>query len=381
MKKTYLILMAGLAVAACHDHGHHDHDHDHGHDHDHEAEELVEHSHNSNEIEISEERQEALGIESSPLAYSQFSALISCSAQIDRPVSASAPVIATSEGVLLYNLDITEGTAVSKGQKVASVSSSGLSGGDPVLIARSAYEAAASEFRRDSLLLESNIISTSHYEQSRLAYIQARSEYESLVSDDASVAVRTPASGYVTEVLAGNGTFVQKGQEIARVASDNRFQIRCDVPERYLSLLSEIKDADFTTAAGESFSVSGLSGRLLSYSRTVKDGYVPVVFEVGYHPALASGQMVDVHIKAGAAREVLSVPVSALIEEQGSYSVFVRLDEDCFEKRAVRTGAADAFSVEILDGLQAGEEIVVSGAMQVKLASVASAPSGHNHNH
>ena len=64
---------------------------------------------------------------------------------------------------------------------------------------------------------------------------------------------------------------------------------------------------------------------------------------------------------------VLSVPVSALIEEQGVYSVFIRLDEEGYKKQWVTLGANNGSEVQILSGLKPGDEVVTRGAYQIKL--------------
>ena len=84
----------------------------------------------------------------------------------------------------------------------------------------------------------------------------------------------------------------------------------------------------------------------------------------------------------GASGNVISVPESALTEEQGLYFVYVRLDEDCYRKQHVTLGRDNGRRVEILSGLEAGDEVVTEGAYHIKLASVSTVvPEGHTHNH
>ena len=78
---------------------------------------------------------------------------------------------------------------------------------------------------------------------------------------------------------------------------------------------------------------------------------------------------------------MISVPTTALTEEQGIYFVYVKLDEEGYKKQEVRIGADDGLRTEILSGLKAGDEVVTRGAYQVKLASVSGAIPGHTHNH
>ena len=79
--------------------------------------------------------------------------------------------------------------------------------------------------------------------------------------------------------------------------------------------------------------------------------------------------------------EVISVPRSALTEEQGVHFVYLQLDASCYRKQAVTLGATDGQRVEIRSGLQGGERLVTRGAIHVKLASASNAIPAHTHNH
>ena len=77
----------------------------------------------------------------------------------------------------------------------------------------------------------------------------------------------------------------------------------------------------------------------------------------------------------------MSVPETALTEEEGTKYVYVRLDDNCYAKREVRTGAGNGERIEITDGLKPGETVVTKGAIHVKLASASNAIPAHTHSH
>ena len=79
--------------------------------------------------------------------------------------------------------------------------------------------------------------------------------------------------------------------------------------------------------------------------------------------------------------EVLSVPHTALTEEQGIYFVYVQLDEECYARREVKLGADNGREVALLSGIHPGERVVMQGAYHVRLASVSKAIPGHSHEH
>ena len=80
--------------------------------------------------------------------------------------------------------------------------------------------------------------------------------------------------------------------------------------------------------------------------------------------------------------QALTIPNSALLEEQGTYFVFVQVNPELFEKREVKVGITDGLKTEILKGISQQERVVTKGAILVKLAQATGtldAHSGHNH--
>lgn len=79
---------------------------------------------------------------------------------------------------------------------------------------------------------------------------------------------------------------------------------------------------------------------------------------------------------------MISVPRTALTEEEGVYFVYIEVSPEHFRKQRVETGLSDGVSTEIVEGLKGGERIVVKGATLLKLAANSGkAPQGHTHNH
>jgi multidrug efflux pump subunit AcrA (membrane-fusion protein) len=78
----------------------------------------------------------------------------------------------------------------------------------------------------------------------------------------------------------------------------------------------------------------------------------------------------------------LTIPNSAILEEQGNFSVFVQITPELFEKREVTPGTTDGLRTEILKGVNPGERVISVGAILVKLAQATGsldAHSGHVH--
>lgn len=76
----------------------------------------------------------------------------------------------------------------------------------------------------------------------------------------------------------------------------------------------------------------------------------------------------------------VTIPESALVHEDDGDFVFVQLEATEFERVHVETGANDGQVVEILSGLEPGEEVVVEGTFLLKSAARAEElGGGHSH--
>ncbi|MFR9165742.1 MAG: efflux RND transporter periplasmic adaptor subunit [Dysgonomonas sp.] len=110
--------------------------------------------------------------------------------------------------------------------------------------------------------------------------------------------------------------------------------------------------------------------------------YTPVNFDFDNKGRIIEGSFVEVYLKSFPVNDAIVLPVSALIEEQGHFFVFVALEhEGEYVKKEVRIGASDGINRQILQGLNEGDRVVTQGAYAVKLASMSNAMPEHSHQH
>jgi multidrug efflux pump subunit AcrA (membrane-fusion protein) len=145
-----------------------------------------------------------------------------------------------------------------------------------------------------------------------------------------------------------------------------------------------VNDANFKPAYDNEalYKLSALNGRLVSYGRSATEngGFIPVVFEFDNVGDLIPGSFVEVYLLSNNSTEALTVPLTAITEEQGLYFVYIQVEDEAFLKRQVTLGANDGERVEILQGVAEGEQVVTHGAYNIKLASTSTAiPHGHTH--
>ena len=385
MKKTLLLGTLGLfLLGACHSHSADEHA---GHDHEAETTDAHDHGHGgSNEIVLTPDKAKAAGVTVSEVQPGIFHRVIKTSGQVLAAQGDERVAVAPVSGVVNLQGRVIEGMRVGKGEALLTLSSNQMAEGDPVEKARVAYETAKKEYERMESLLPDRIVSEKDFARAREAYENARISYEAVAKNQTAGGqmVTAPIGGYVKSLLVKEGDYVSVGQPVATLTQNQRLFLRADVSEKYYKDLSGIASAHFRTPYDDTtYALDELNGRLLSYGKASgTDGYyIPVTFEFDNRGGIVPGSFVEVFLLSQPMENVLTLPESALTEEQGSFFVYRQLDEECYEKQLVNVGASDGERVQILNGIKAGDRIVTEGAYQVKLASASNAIPAHTHEH
>ena len=368
-----------------HDHANEkDHKHSEGDGHDHGAE-ATEDSH-TDEILFSKEQAQLVGLKTETVAPGSFYNSIKTSGQIQASQGDEAVIAATSNGIVSFtNPSITDGTAVKAGQSIVTISAKKLLEGDPSVKARIEYETAQKEFQRAESLVKDQIISAKDFEQARLRYETAKTVYQAQAGNmtAAGVSVTAPIAGYIKNRLVAQGEYVSVGQPIATVSQNRRLQLRAEVSENNFKILKSISSANFKPAYDNVvYKLSELNGRLLSFGKASTDQsfYIPVTFEFDNVGDIIPGAYTEVYLLSTLQENVISVPVSAITEEQGLNFVYLQTGAEEYKKQEVTLGQNNGERVQILSGLPRGAKVVTKGVYQVKLAATSSVmPEGHSH--
>jgi Cu(I)/Ag(I) efflux system membrane fusion protein len=176
-----------------------------------------------------------------------------------------------------------------------------------------------------------------------------------------TLTLRSPVAGVVLEKPALKGMRFMPGEVLYRISNLSSLWLLADVFEQDLALVRAGQAAKITVNAypGRTFSgrVAFVYPTVSPETRTVK-----VRIELANPAGLLKPAMyASVELAAGRERgKALAVPASAVLDSGTRQIVLVERGEGRFEPRAVKLGMhADGY-VEVLEGIQAGESVVVS---------------------
>jgi cobalt-zinc-cadmium efflux system membrane fusion protein len=362
-----------------HDHAHDDHDHSHDdHDHDHEVE-LEE-----GQVSMSDKQFKELGLSLHTIEFTPYEQVVRTSGKLLPALGQEQVIVAKQAGIVSLNArNLAPGKAVRSGDLIAHISDKNLVNGEQYSRLKLEHDVVQNEFNRAQALMRDSLISTSAFNEIRLKYEQlkvAMNTYSN-VSEKGSAHI-APLTGYLKNLLVTEGAFVNAGDVIAVVTTNKQLRLQADVPVKYASFLPTLKTANIKTATGEQvIELDQLNGKLVSYGRNLDEQshLIPVLFEFDNQGDFYAGGYVEVYLK-GAAKNAFTVPLSALVEEQGMYFVFVREKPTIYRKKLVQVQSQNGKMAQIKSGLALGNQVVTNGAIHLKLASMNSAiPHSHAH--
>lgn len=388
-------LIVGCGHRNEHNHDHDEHEtaemHDDDDEHEHEGIHADEddhdgHHHSPDDILLEPEKAKAAGVEVKVVNKGTFNNVIQVSGSLMAASCDETTIVATVSGVVSHAQHISEGMAIKQGSTIYHITSNQLKDGDQAEHIRINYEAAKREYERALPLVKDLIITEKDFNNIKSEYERAALAYKAIGSKSTAkgVAVTSPVTGYMKKCMVTDGDYVQEGTPMMVVTKNQHLYLRAEVPVRYYSLLNKISSAKFRTQySDEIIDLKSVNGKLLSSGKSAvsTSSYVPVTFQLDNKGEIVPGAYAEVFILTDVRKDVLSVPTTALTEEQGVYYVYVQENEHTYSKHEVKLGTTDGENTEIVSGLNGGERVVVKGAINVKLAGASKAIPGHTHNH
>lgn len=170
-----------------------------------------------------------------------------------------------------------------------------------------------------------------------------------------------PQDGIVIERKAVDGQAFKAGDVLFRIADQSVVWVMVDVPEGNVAAVKEGQAATVRVRAYPERVFRGKVG--VVYPQLMKETRTARVRIELPNPdlALLPDMYGDVEIATGSEEPVLTVPASAVIDSGSRQVVIADLGEGRFEPKDVKLGRRGSGYVEILEGVQEGDSVVVDG--------------------
>lgn len=175
------------------------------------------------------------------------------------------------------------------------------------------------------------------------------------------VPVYSAADGFVHEVSVTEGSYVSTGTTLFLWASHDALWIETQVYLPYLGLVKKETQAVVSIPAAGNKHLQAKVVFIEPQIRTPQR-FVVARFQMNAPEQEVKPGMLASIIMQTQRKKTLLLPLNALILDSKGSTIWVRNKDGIFENRMITTGMQNSTQVEVLDGLEIGEVVVVQGA-------------------
>jgi membrane fusion protein (multidrug efflux system) len=258
---------------------------------------------------------------------------------------------------------VREGARVARGTALFKIDDAELSA--EVARARADRDLARQNFERTKALLAEQASSQAELERADAAARSAEASLALLQVRLNRTTVRAPFAGVMGARTVSVGDYVTTQTPLATLQTINPQRAVFTVPERYAAILERGQKVEFQVAALADRTFTGtvdfvdpvvqLPGRTITVKAVVPNG----------DNALQAGMFIEARLATAVRPSAVVIPEDAVVSLQGTDIVWVARDGKA-ARRQVTLGVRTPGFVEVREGIEAGEQVVVGGVAMLQ---------------
>ncbi|NDV83033.1 efflux RND transporter periplasmic adaptor subunit [Bacteroides sp. 51] len=259
-------------------------------------------------------------------------------------------------------INFSEGHQVQKGQLLAKVNDAPLQAQLKKLEAQ--LKLAQDRVYRQSALLEKDAVSKEAYEQVKTDLEALNADIQLVKANIALTELRAPFDGVISLRQVSEGAYASPTTVIAKLTKVSPLKVEFSIPERYSNQI--------TVGTKVSFTVDGILDTFYASVYAMASQIDPITNTLtvrALYPntnnRLLPGKPANIWVRMFELSDAISIPSQAIVPEMGKDKVFLYKNgkaEPVFITKGLRT----ASDVQVLEGLNVGDTLIVSGTLQLR---------------
>lgn len=255
-----------------------------------------------------------------------------------------------------------EGSHVTKGQLLVKVYSQDLQASLQQYQAQMVL--ARDVNNRNKILFQKEAVSKEEYETSQSSLKSLQAQANVVRAQIARTEIRAPFSGVIGLRNVSPGGYLSPSTPIATLVNIDPAKVTFSVPERYLPIINKGSKVSFTVESSrETFNavVYAIEPALDANSRTI------TVRAKAPNPknVLTAGSFAKINLTLDQIPKTIMVPTECVIPDLKSSKIYIYKNGIAVAKD-VKTDLRTDTKIQIIDGIKAGDSIIVSGLIQIR---------------
>jgi membrane fusion protein (multidrug efflux system) len=256
----------------------------------------------------------------------------------------------------------TEGSHVKKGQLLVKVYNQDLQASLQQTQAQMVL--ARDVNRRNQILVQKEAISKEEYETSTSSLNSLKAQGDVVRAQISRTEIRAPFSGVIGLRNVSPGGYLSPSTPIATLVNMDPAKLTFSVPERYLPIIGKGSKVTFNVESSRdnfNATVYAIEPALDANSRTI------TVRAKAPNPKnlLTAGAFAKINLTLDQIPKTIMVPSECVIPDIKSSKVYV-YHNGLAVARDVKTDLRTDVKIQIIEGLKAGDSVVVSGLIQIR---------------
>lgn len=274
---------------------------------------------------------------------------------------------------------VQEGSVVQQGDVLARIEA------DDYIIAldsaKAAYKRAKADYERKKTMLSKKTVSQADLELSESEMLTARAAMDNAELQLSRCTITAPISGVIRRLDAKIGLLLSIADPVAEILQIDRLKAVVGIPESDVDAVRKLSEVGMTIQALADLEATGKKYFFSPAPETTARLYRLELEIENPDGSILPGMFFRAHVLKKTVRDAITVPIYSVITRNDEQFVFVVRDQTV-HKQPVEMGILEQWRVQITDGLQTGDMVVVEGhrdieeGQQVNVVRVITDPAG-----
>jgi len=231
--------------------------------------------------------------------------------------------------------------------------------------AKATYKQARSDYERAGKMARDKTIPMADLEKSETRMYTAKAAMEDAELKLSRCAITAPMSGVIRRLDAKVGLFLSVGDPVGEILQIDRVKAVVGIPESDVKAIRNIAEMKITIQALDNRRLMGKKYFLASSPESAARLYRLELELDNSDNDILPGMFFRAHVVKNIVHDAISIPLYSVITRGDEQFVFVAR-EGVVHKQKVKLGIVEGWRVQITEGLQAGDQVVVEGHRDVE---------------
>lgn len=272
--------------------------------------------------------------------------------------SLSFPTMGTISGITVH-----EGQKVNSGQLIARLDETTLQ--SAYSTAEAMLAQAQDAYQRMKQLHDNNSLPEIQWVEVQSKLRQAQSAEEIARKNLADSKLYAPFSGVISKKSVDNGQNVMPGQEVVKLVKIDNVKVRVPIPENEISNISIGDGVEIIVPALDNRTFTGTIVEKGIAANSVTRTYDVKASVNNSDGVLMPGMLCSLYLDSGKESQSIIIPSNVIQLDDNNNSIVWINKGGKAEKRIVHTGILSDKGVQIISGLNSGDELIIEGYQKV----------------